>query len=64
MWALTDKGRRMPIDPAPAEDGNLVLTLGNPNYVRVDPTWPGPKYRSHFASCPGAATHRRKAPRP
>lgn len=26
MWALTDKGTRIPLDPTPGERGNIILT--------------------------------------
>jgi hypothetical protein len=72
MWVETEAtatkpGRRMPIDAKPdgtaleVENGNLVLvaTTGNgtpiARYVRAG----SGKFRSHFASCPGAARRRR-----
>lgn len=62
IWTRTHKGKRMPVDADPREDGNIVL--------REDPTgrviaeYPGkehatlfnddrrPRYVSHFATCP------------
>ena len=59
-WAQTDAGRRMPVDPDPVEDGNLRLTWQSAlPCVTVDPTFDGPRYRSHFVRCPAADRHRR-----
>jgi len=60
LWAVTGNGRRMPIDPTPRADGNLVLDYGTPNRVHVDPHSSGPRHTSHFATCPHADQHRRK----
>jgi hypothetical protein len=89
IWfGLTAKGKRMPIDPQPCEEGNVILdvveralttlatmddpaaralTERQPPPVRtlhkgeaIDPDVP--RYRSHFATCPNAERHRRKAP--
>jgi len=58
----------MPIDPDPADDGNVmadlnaavgvVLSSATVDTVRVD-TPDEPLYRSHFATCPHAKTWRR-----
>lgn len=67
VWAVTaSTGRAMPVDAAPADDGNVKLTardgqpplavvVGNPAKM-FGVRW---KYRSHFATCPNAAKHRR-----
>lgn len=80
VWALTETGRKMPVNlkPAPptliaeARDGNLVLwyevddqgrATGGQNVSsateeqRRDPAVP--LWKSHFASCPSATSHRR-----
>lgn len=80
IWAITESGRPMPVDPAPvdaallpeARNGNLVLWYQVDGYGRpigqqrvciatteqradaATPLW-----RSHFATCPSAAEHRR-----
>ena len=64
IFGLTEKARRMPLDPDPVPDGNvLVSRFGGDLLVRVvDPkTQPAGTalYRSHFASCPDAAKHRK-----
>lgn len=63
VWAITDSGRRMPVDAQPHEDGTVVLTYET-SFVaaRVDPTYTGPKHLSHFATCPNAGQHRRRTP--
>lgn len=65
-WVRTPEGRTMPIDPEPAEDGNLALIAGDPiiavpvaaNELLVDDD--GLRYKSHFATCPQADQHRRR----
>ena len=64
-WAITAKGKRMPLDPDPNEDGNVTLKLvegvwhatvhGNPAEIRAD----AKRFISHFATCPFARQHRR-----
>ncbi len=59
-WVYTAKGRRIPLDPKPTRDGNIVLRgIGPiaqiiPGHGPADP----PLYISHFATCPYAAAHR------
>jgi len=68
-WAVTAAGKLMPIDPEPVEGGNLEL-IGERNgrplvrYRQPSLLEPpdGPRYRSHFASCPHAGQHRRARP--
>lgn len=66
-WVETNLGRKMPLDPDPDRDGNVVK-LGTTNaqgapIVRVlrkdDPRVPGRMYRSHFQTCPKADQFRR-----
>lgn len=67
-WAQNETtGRRVPIDPDPVPDGNLVLVALRPGatplvrYLRkhepVAPT--SPRYVSHFATCPQADQFRK-----
>jgi hypothetical protein len=66
-WALTEKGRRMPLDPDPYEGddprGLFVLRSGDAGPVAVaapaDAFPEEPHYRTHFATCPNATRHRR-----
>jgi len=54
-WATTTNGTRIPVDPGPAADGNLVVKQGIAWIVG-----PGKGDRiSHFATCPSAGQHRR-----
>lgn len=64
-WALTERGRRIPLDPEPytgPEPSGLFRLDGRvPTAIAVPPgaLEAGPVYRSHFATCPNAALHRR-----
>lgn len=60
-WARTEKGdKSIPLDPAPAANGNLVLGDGGvrAHLPLFDPP-DIPRYVSHFATCPDADQHRR-----
>ena len=57
-WVVMAKsGRRMPIDPTPAANGNLVLD--NQGMAHVDSQAGRAKFISHFATCPNSQQHRR-----
>lgn len=62
-WAISAKGKAIPIDPSPVKSGNLVLIVEDPRnaptarYARDEE---GPRYVSHFATCAQADEHRRK----
>ena len=67
-WVMSEKGHRIPLDPDPVENGNLVPytipttgTFGVPTIrARVaDPGSVTPAWVSHFATCPNAARHRK-----
>ena len=77
IWfGRTAKGKRMPIDPTPVEDGNVVvdqdmLVLDQladiPDGCPIRVLTKGeavdqdvPRYVSHFATCPRAERHRRE----
>lgn len=62
-WARTESGKRIPLDPEPVPDGNVVVVQDSPPVVRVLaaadlPLHIVPTYKSHFATCPHADTHR------
>lgn len=62
VFATTENGRQMPIDPTPCEDGNVWI--GEDGIARVmgkgDETMVSmPLYKSHFATCQGAGSHRK-----
>lgn len=64
VWALTMKGKRIPLNPDPNEKGNLALTRtvdGHLVAIFVAPSdfQISPRYTSHFANCPGAHNFRK-----
>lgn len=74
VWAVVEAtGKRMPLDPAPVDGGNVrVLRLSattsaplvevvrkDQAQLGLDPDDGGHRYRTHFATCPNAASHRR-----
>lgn len=64
IWCRTELGKKMPVDPDPAPDGNLILTgsqlLPTAKTVgKAGNTDNKPLYKSHFATCRDAAKHRR-----
>lgn len=70
LWAVTELGRRIPLDDQPTADGNVVVTDhaddGTP-VVRVltasDGVPSSPRrYLSHFVTCPQAKHWRRDPP--
>jgi hypothetical protein len=72
FFALTEKGRRMPIDAKPTKDGNVqvIERSGQTPVARVLGKHPlelmremhpnRPLYTSHFATCTSAAAHRKR----
>jgi hypothetical protein len=66
IFAITAKGRRMPLDADPVAGGNVLVTQEDEDLraaVVDSASQPvtRPLYRSHFVSCPNAARHRRRA---
>lgn len=62
-WAKTENGRAMPLDAAPVDNGNMQVVDGVAIIVGdlLSPGDDGPRYVSHFATCPNSAAHRRRA---
>jgi len=68
-WAVVAaSNKRMPLDPDPDPEGNVILLEGGTVRVLTAaalairhalPGGPGPLYRSHFSSCVHAAQHRK-----
>lgn len=64
VWTLTEAGRRMPVDVEPSDDGTLRLEEFQDGsgviyaFVVRGNASPRELYRSHFATCPNAASHR------
>ena len=61
--------KRMPLDPKPVEDGNVIRLSGDTVRVltaddlasrKLWPGGPGPLWRSHFSTCSDADAWRRK----
>jgi hypothetical protein len=64
-WVLTGKGRRMPVDPDPVDNGNVTLAVvAGVVHATVHGDATGitgvARYISHFATCPEAHKHRRR----
>lgn len=65
VWAVTETGKRMPVDAAMRNDGNVRLVREPDGTVRAivgaitDPLYGGHGFVSHFATCGQAAQHRR-----
>lgn len=68
VWGIAEhSGKRVPIDPAPRDDGNITFAVltepgGEPvsgDIINVGAKGPG-KYVSHFVTCPVAKAFRRK----
>jgi hypothetical protein len=58
---VTDLGSRIPLDPEPVPDGNVVLTLhGEAHVLRAGEAPTGDRYVSHFTTCPDADRWRRR----
>ena len=61
MWAMTGRGKTMPVDAAPSDGGNVTLTLdGGTLRAVVSAGDAGLAHLSHFVSCPKAEKHRRR----
>jgi hypothetical protein len=59
IWAKTESGKAMPLDPDPSASGNLILIGGVVKHVGRQFTGCS-KYTSHFATCAQADQHRKK----
>jgi hypothetical protein len=67
VWAITEAGKRVPLDAEPVPDGNVLVigermgsplvTVGTPPGL-LEP--PGTRYVAHFATCPDAGEWRRR----
>jgi hypothetical protein len=62
VWAITESGKRMPVDCEADIRGKLRLHIDNLGVVRVthDPFSQTPHYRPHFATCPDAESWRKR----
>jgi hypothetical protein len=62
VWTVTRKGKRMPVDAEPVSNGKFVLENEEDNEKRLavfigEGDYRGPRYSSHFGTCPHAAEH-------
>lgn len=64
VWAITDSGKRMPVDSEPDPQGILtVWATGDDGWrcsVIPEAGWDGPRFRPHFATCPDAESWRKR----
>jgi hypothetical protein len=60
FWYYTASGKLMPVDAEPCADGNLAINYDGTVMVVGSGSGRQPRYRSHFATCPNAARHRRQ----
>jgi hypothetical protein len=60
IWAITDRGKRLPLDAMPNPAGNVRLTGGNAIVLKKDDVYDGPRYMPHFATCKDADKWRKK----
>ncbi len=62
LFVKTEKGKMMPLDQEPCEDGNIILINGIAHYAKKTDMFDAaePRYKSHFASCPHGPSHRKK----
>lgn len=64
VWAVTPKGKNMPVDSTPVPDGGWMLREGDddkPHAVAADGSDMA-RYQSHFKSCPNASQHSKAQP--
>lgn len=61
IWAITESGKRIPIDAGPTAEGNIELKGERAHVLARDEVrWPDTRYyTSHFVTCPHAAQHRK-----
>jgi hypothetical protein len=55
LWVKTRNGKSMPLDAEPCPDGTLV-----PADDGRATSYTGPRYKSHFATCPNAMQLRKR----
>jgi hypothetical protein len=74
VWFVTTRDKRMPLDPTPTPDGNVRLITTTGDNQRRAQVLGGVEldqaraegialYTAHFATCPSAEAHRRRATR-
>ena len=66
-WTVTHKGKRMPVDAEPVENGNITLRRDGDEVIAEYPGKEHPslfedegaRYVSHFSTCPERAEWRK-----
>jgi hypothetical protein len=64
IWVTTPKGKKMPLDAAPAPKGSFIFD-GDPEdakvlYIGEKDKYQGERFTSHFSTCPDAGKFRKK----
>jgi hypothetical protein len=65
VWAVTERGKRMPVDAEPHPAGNITLLPlpdgGATAHVlgKFESAGGAPRHRSHFVTCPQSSDWRR-----
>ncbi len=61
-WAVTEKGKRIPVEIRPTTDGALVLLVGDgglfAHWFNEEKHRGMERYNSHFQACPNATEWR------
>lgn len=65
LWVNSaTSGRPMPLNAEPRANGNIVIIDGVGHVIgddlMVSDTYDGPRYVSHFSTCPWAEKHRKR----
>lgn len=60
LWLRTVNNKAMPVDPEPVPNGNVVIEGETARVLRRGEEHPGPRYKSHFATCTTPAAFRRR----
>ena len=63
VWIVTETGKKMPLDHAAVESGNIIIVDRQAHVLKAGEAVPEgtPRFKSHFATCVNAKQHRRKA---
>jgi hypothetical protein len=66
IWARMPSGALNPLDAEPVVNGNIRIDEGEDGQIHGNvmsaleaAAYEGPKYQSHYASCPDANSHRK-----
>lgn len=66
-WVRSPKGKAMPMDTTPVPFGRWRLAPREDDptemravFIKATETWQGPRYTSHFETCPNAKQHSKR----